>query len=303
LPHPVLRRGDLGPEVARLQWLLREHGFPPGPLDGRFGPATEAAVLAFQRARRLVADGIVGPRTWQALEPDAPAETHAGVLEQLTPGLVAALFPDTPSSAIERHLPAVRNALAEFELVDKAMALMALATIRAECEGFEPVAERISPYNTSPGGHPFDLYDHRRDLGNRGPRDGWMYRGRGFVQLTGRANYARIGRRLGLGDLLLQDPDRALEPVLAARILAAFLAGRRRAILRRLTEGDLAGARRLVNGGTHGLARFRDALLRGDLLLEDPIWPRGFFAAREQTFRAELPAGAPVPEPTDPLTA
>lgn len=283
----VLRRGDTGPEVARLQWLLRVHGFPPGPLDGRFGPATEAAVKAFQRARGLVPDGIVGPRTRRALEPESDASPPS-VLDALTPELVAAMFPHTPRASIERHLPAVRAALSEFDLADKPMALAALATIRAESEGFEPVEERISSLNTSPGGHPFDLYDHRRDLGNRGPRDGWTYRGRGFVQLTGRANYARISRRLGLGRRLVDEPDLACEPGLAARILACFLAARRDAIARRLWEGDILGARRLVNGGLHGLARFRDALLRGDALLDDPAWPRGTLAEREGRLRRVL---------------
>lgn len=52
------------------------------------------------------------------------------------------------------------------------MVLMALATIRAETEGFEPISEYKSEYNTSPSGHPFDLYDNRQDLGNTGKLDG-----------------------------------------------------------------------------------------------------------------------------------
>ena len=96
------------------------------------------------------------------------------------------------------------------------MLLMALATIRAESEGFAPVPEAPSRFNTSPHGHPFDLYDHRRDLGNLGMPDGERFRGRGFVQLTGRTNYQRYGEAVGLGDRLARAPDRALEPALAA---------------------------------------------------------------------------------------
>ncbi|MDF0667352.1 MAG: hypothetical protein P0119_14930 [Nitrospira sp.] len=59
------------------------------------------------------------------------------------------------------------------------MVLVALAIIRAETESFEPIAEGRSRYNTSPNGHPFDLYDYRKDLGNQGPPDGEQYRGRG----------------------------------------------------------------------------------------------------------------------------
>lgn len=62
------------------------------------------------------------------------------------------------------------------------MTLMAVATIRAEAESFLPISEGRSRFSTSPSGHPFDLYDKRRDLGNRGSPDGERYRGRGFVQ-------------------------------------------------------------------------------------------------------------------------
>lgn len=61
--RPTLRRGDTGPDVARLQ----QHLGVTGP--DVFGPQTEAAVREFQRQHGLVPDGIVGPRTWEQLEP------------------------------------------------------------------------------------------------------------------------------------------------------------------------------------------------------------------------------------------
>lgn len=64
---PVLRQGSTGPAVVQLQTLLLSAGFNPGPIDGIFGPKTEAAVLAFQGSKNLVQDGIVGPLTWTAL--------------------------------------------------------------------------------------------------------------------------------------------------------------------------------------------------------------------------------------------
>ena len=63
----VLKEGSSGDDVVRLQEHLKELNFSPGGVDGDFGPATEAAVLAFQRSRGLLADGIVGPRTARAL--------------------------------------------------------------------------------------------------------------------------------------------------------------------------------------------------------------------------------------------
>lgn len=56
--RPTLRRGSIGPFVQELQRRLRIDD------DGLFGPATEAAVRAFQRVNQLVPDGIVGPKTW-----------------------------------------------------------------------------------------------------------------------------------------------------------------------------------------------------------------------------------------------
>jgi cellulose synthase/poly-beta-1,6-N-acetylglucosamine synthase-like glycosyltransferase/peptidoglycan hydrolase-like protein with peptidoglycan-binding domain len=56
--------------VREVQISLRRLGYPPGPIDGLFGPRTEHAVLAFQRTHALAADGIVGPRTLHSLRRD-----------------------------------------------------------------------------------------------------------------------------------------------------------------------------------------------------------------------------------------
>ena len=65
----ILKKGSEGPEVEKLQKRLEELGFYQGKIDGKFGPATEAAVIAFQKRRGLSTDGIVGPNTLRALEP------------------------------------------------------------------------------------------------------------------------------------------------------------------------------------------------------------------------------------------
>jgi peptidoglycan L-alanyl-D-glutamate endopeptidase CwlK len=254
-----------------LQHKLRSAGFPPGRIDGAFGRATETALAAFQRCHGLLADGVAGPVTWSRLA--GLGEGQASDLSNLVDvALVCEIFPHTPVPPIRRHLPAVLAGLRAAGLVDKPMLLMALATIRAESEGFAPVAEQVSRFNTSPDGAEFDLYDHRRDLGNLGPPHGRQYRGRGFVQLTGRDNYRRYGEAIGLGQRLVAEPDRALEPGIAGRLLAAFLADRERPIKEALLEDDLARARRLVNGGRHGLDRFTAAYRAGERLLEDQVW-------------------------------
>src|SRR5262245_43705412 len=136
----TLKLHNRGPEVAALQDALRKRGFNPGDNRGTFDEATEAAVLAFQRSEGLLADGIVGNRTGTSLGlPPCPD------LFSVTPGVsvavVSQMFPATPVQNIRRNLPPVLQALVEPQLTQKSMVLMALATIRAETEGFEPINE------------------------------------------------------------------------------------------------------------------------------------------------------------------
>lgn len=88
-------------------------------------------------------------------------------------------------------------------------------------------------------------------LGNTIPGDGWRYRGRGYVQITGRRNYALAGGKLGLN--LIGDPDLALQPLVAARILIegcreGWFTSRRLADYLTGIPPDYVGARRVING-------------------------------------------------------
>jgi predicted chitinase len=140
---------------------------------------------------------------------------------------------------------------------------MALATIRAETEGFVPISEGRSRFNTR--NTPFDLYEGRSSLGNTQPGDGPRFKGRGYVQLTGRSNYRRIGAQIGVD--LLGNPDRANDATTAGLILAQFLKNQESGTRAALARRDLPRARKLVNGGSHGLGRFIDAFERGERAL------------------------------------
>lgn len=65
--QPLLRLGAEGEAVSRLQRQLQTLGFYQGAIDGIFGARTEAAVKAAQSSYDLIADGVVGPATWNAL--------------------------------------------------------------------------------------------------------------------------------------------------------------------------------------------------------------------------------------------
>lgn len=72
----VLKRGSKGTEVAYVQAILADLGYDLGPagVDGDFGRKTEEAVIAFQRKNGLIADGVVGPLTYEALEKAEPGQ-------------------------------------------------------------------------------------------------------------------------------------------------------------------------------------------------------------------------------------
>ncbi len=62
-----LDEGAVSPQVKQLQQSLQQQGFYSGSVDGDFGPATKAAVIAFQKSKGIDTDGIVGEKTWTAL--------------------------------------------------------------------------------------------------------------------------------------------------------------------------------------------------------------------------------------------
>lgn len=262
----ILRLGMTDGAVRDLQSRLKQSGFSPGRIDGIFGPGTESAVMAYQRSQFLPPTGAVDEATYRILYGLPPA-SGTDIVDLLTPELVARMFPQTPIDNVRRYLPIIIGAMAEQGLACRQMLLIAMATIRAETETWEPIAEWQSRFNTSPAGIPFDLYDYRKDLGNTGPPDGARYRGRGFIQLTGRYNYLHYGRSIGLGSELLDNPDRACEPEIAARLLAMFLKSKEPLLRTALQDNSLKTARRLVNGGSHGLARFVETYNRGQMLI------------------------------------
>ena len=99
--------------------------------------------------------------------------------------------------------------------------------------------------------------------------DAAEFRGRGFVQLTGKNNYARFGAEIGLD--LVANPDWANAPEVAAVLLASYLAAvapKLKASLALGTEAGYATARKLVNGGSHGLQEFA-SIFR----MAKAVWP------------------------------
>jgi putative chitinase len=191
--------------------------------------------------------------------------------------LARVMLPDAQAAPnLTKYLSYILRALALYGLADTEMVLMAFATIRAESATVAPISEGVSKYNSSPaalrhekGTHLFDLYDNRADLGNQGAPDGASYKGRGFVQLTGRDNYAKYGKSYGWP--LTRNPDLANDPWAAAVLLARYMKDHEKRIRGALRRGDLEAARRAVNGGTYGIVFFRFAMRSGRAFLQKQI--------------------------------
>lgn len=77
----ILKHGSQSEDVKSVQEILKQLGYKPGPVDGQYGAKTEAAVIQFQEAFNLYADGITGPSTWSKLQ----QALHIEVDEQTQP--------------------------------------------------------------------------------------------------------------------------------------------------------------------------------------------------------------------------
>lgn len=190
----------------------------------------------------------------------------AAILDKFTNEVVKRILPQAPAGYINRYWHVQMMAMDEQGLATWQMLLMAIATISAETGNFDiTVREYVSKYNTSDGaralGHYFDLYDDRADLGNTGEPDGYKYRGGGAIQLTGRYNYREIGKQMGIA--LEDSPDLIGHPIVSARALALFIKNKEDKIGFALANSDYKMARKLVNGGVHGLERFQAAYING----------------------------------------
>lgn len=147
---------------------------------------------------------------------------------------------------VERYWPEVCAALDAWQVGSVLSVVGALGTIAIETAStFAPIDEYPDPRA------PYAYLEGRADLGNRNPGDGARYHGRGFIQLTGRANYATYGLRVGVD--LEGDPDLALDPTIAARVFACYW--RARNIHIACDEQRWVDVRKSVQGGTAGLDR------------------------------------------------
>ncbi|MFP2899495.1 LysM peptidoglycan-binding domain-containing protein [Corallococcus sp. 4LFB] len=150
------------------------------------------------------------------------------------------IMPNLSQAKAEQYLPHLNKAMAEANINTprrKEMFLAQLAHESGELRYMEEIASGAA-------------YEGRKDLGNTQPGDGKRYKGRGPIQLTGRANYRAAGKALGID--LEGHPERAKDPDVAFRIAGWYWQSRN--LNSYADAGNFREVTRRINGGYNGLA-------------------------------------------------
>lgn len=248
---PILRYRDgidTPTHLEDVKLLQQSLGIPPNEIDGQFGRYTELLVKQFQASSGLVADGVVGMNTWSALlkqpvkSSKAPPETTPIVIIShrqfnLDRIIGSIPFPDIRAAA-RISVPLILAECNTSQVSSLAQIAYILATAEHESHLGNWMEEFASGWE----------YEGWSDLGNTEPGDGPRFKGRGFVQLTGRANYTAWSNRLNLD--LIAHPEQAAQPDIAAKILVQ---GMRDGSFTGVSLTDYLGddfynARRIING-------------------------------------------------------
>lgn len=244
---PILRQGDgidfpeLQNEVKQLQKKL---GFLGDKVDGKFGLATETAVKRFQQDKGLLVDGVVGGETWSVLL-DQPVEVF--LPHPLTVGefdvdkIVNSISFPTIRASARKSVPLILQECSANGVEERGQIAYILATAQHESHLGGLMVELASGI----------AYENRQDLGNTQPGDGKRFKGRGFVQITGRKNYTYWSNRLGID--LVGSPEKAASPEIAAKILVQGMrdgtfTGLRLGNFISSTKRDFVNARKIING-------------------------------------------------------
>ncbi len=265
----LLKLGSEGEDVKKLQIKL---GVDP---IGKFGPKTDAAVRTWQAANGLTADGIVGSGTWAKMfsegvtsaptvitEP-APAPSVGGLkLEKLRghiPDAVIAQIPDTA---------------AKFQINTPLRLAHFLAQCGHESGGFKATQENLNysakglmgifkkyfptqalaeQYQRNPQKIASKVYGGRMGNGPESTQEGYKFRGRGYIQLTGKENYTAFGK--AINEDMVSNPDKVASSY--ALLSAAWFFNKNG--LHKMADGGATDAvvtsiTKRVNGGTIGLA-------------------------------------------------
>lgn len=174
----------------------------------------------------------------------AIAESEAATLFAITADQLRQVMPNLPASRLSAYRPFLNAAMQKYEINTPLRAAAFLAQLAHESGEFKYFEEIWGPTLAQRG------YEGRKDLGNTQPGDGRRYRGRGPIQITGRANYKRYGDILGVD--FVNNPDLAAKPEWA--FVTAALYWKMNRCNELADVQDFRAITRAINGGLTGLA-------------------------------------------------
>jgi putative chitinase len=267
----LLKNGSEGAEVKKLQVKLGVEAI------GKFGPKTEAAVKAWQKANGLTADGIVGPGTWNKMFGTTSEPSNIIQEDKIIPQPVASVG-GLKIDKLRGHIPdsvisQIPDTAAKFNITNNLRLAHFLAQCGHESGGFKAVSENVNysaaglkgifgkyfpgnlaeSYARNPQKIASRVYGGRMGNGPEATGDGYKFRGRGFIQLTGKNNYTQFSKFIG--EDCVANPDLVATKYPLASAAFFFDSNKLWAICDKGADNaTITAVTKRVNGGTIGLA-------------------------------------------------
>ena len=261
----LLKVGSKGDDVKKLQEKLGLSA------DGSFGPGTEKAVKTWQSANGLTADGVVGDGTWSKMFGSSTPTQSSPVTNVVIP----------PSSFklenLKGHIPdsviaQIPETAAKFNITNVLRLAHFLAQCGHESGGFKAVSENLNysakglvgtfpkyfnattaaQYERKPEMIASRVYGGRMGNGDESTKEGYKFRGRGYIQLTGKSNYTGFAKFIG--EDTVANPDLVATKYPLASAAFFFNNNNLWSICDRgADDATVTAVTKRVNGGTIGL--------------------------------------------------
>ena len=263
----ILKNGSKGDDVKKLQEKLGVEAI------GTFGPKTEAAVKAWQKANGLKDDGIVGDATWSKLfgesAPVATVVKEDVVIPSGGPLNLEKLKGHIPDAVIAQ----IPETAAKFNITNNLRLAHFLSQCGHESGGFKAVSENLNysadglkkifgkyfpgnlneSYARQPEKIAARVYASRMGNGDEASKEGFKFRGRGYIQLTGKANYTNFTKFIG--EDCIANPDLVATKYPLASAAFFFDSNKLWTICDKgADDATVTAVTKRVNGGTIGLA-------------------------------------------------
>ena len=258
----LLKKGSKGEDVKLLQEKLGLGA------DGIFGSGTEAAVKKWQAANGLTADGIVGDGTWGKMGLKSAIKEEV-IIPSGGPIDLSKLKGHIPDTVIVQ-IPAVME---KFQINTPLRLAHFLAQCGHESGGFKAVNENLNysadglkkifgkyfpgnlneSYARQPEKIASRVYASRMGNGDETSKEGWKFRGRGYIQLTGKQNYTSFAQ--AMDESVLENPDLVATKYPLASAAWFFSKNGLNALADKgADDATVTTVTKRVNGGTIGLA-------------------------------------------------